>query len=39
VSGENFIMRNLRILILTHYCASDKIEKSDMGEACSAYGK
>ena len=24
--------------MLTQYCAGDKIEKSEMGEACSAYG-
>jgi hypothetical protein len=32
-------MRSLMIVILTHYCASDKIEKNGMGGACSAYGE
>jgi hypothetical protein len=36
--GENLIMRSFMILLLTHYCADDKIEKNEMGGACSAYG-
>jgi hypothetical protein len=28
----------LNDLYSTHYCAGDKIEKNDMGGACSAYG-
>jgi hypothetical protein len=26
------------ILLLTQYCAGDKIEKNEMGWACGAYG-
>ena len=26
------------IVLLTQYCSGDKIEKNEMGEACSAYG-
>ena len=25
-------------VLLTHYCAGDKIEKNEMGLACGAYG-
>jgi hypothetical protein len=25
-------------VLLTHYCAGDKIEKNEMGGACSTYG-
>jgi hypothetical protein len=27
-----------RDLLLTHHCAGDKIDKNEMGGACSAYG-
>jgi hypothetical protein len=27
------------VIILTHYCAGDKIEMNEMGGACSAYGE
>jgi hypothetical protein len=27
------------LLLLTHYCAGDKIEKNEMGGACSACGE
>jgi len=37
-SGENYIIRSLLIsLLLTQYCSGDKIEKNEMGGACSAY--
>ena len=26
------------LLLLTQYCAGDKIEKNEMGRACGAYG-
>jgi len=26
-------------VLLTHYCSGNKIEKSEMGGACSAYGR
>ena len=26
------------VSMLTQYCSGDKIEKNEMGEACSAYG-
>jgi hypothetical protein len=32
---SNFIDCNICV---SHYCASDKIEKNDMGGACSVYG-
>ena len=28
----------LRLVLLTQYCAGDKIEKNEMGWACGAYG-
>jgi hypothetical protein len=37
-SGENYVMRSLMILYITKYCAGDKLEKKEMGGACSAYG-
>ena len=38
-SGENYIMRSLRgSVLLTQYCLGDRIEKNEMGGACSAYG-
>ena len=38
-SGENYIMRSLMYsVLLTQYCSGDKIEKNEMGWACSAYG-
>ena len=36
-NGENYIKRSLMSLLLTQYCAGDKIE-NEMGGACSAYG-
>jgi hypothetical protein len=35
---KNCVMRSLMIILLTQYCSGDKIEKNEMGEACSAYG-
>ena len=29
---------NILLLLLTQYCAGDKIEKNEMGWACGAYG-
>ena len=29
---------HLNIFLFTQYCTGDKIEKNEMGEACSAYG-
>ena len=40
-SGENYIIRSLMICTpytIQSYCAGDKIEKNEMGGACSAYG-
>jgi hypothetical protein len=40
-SGTNISSRNVIIataLLLTHYCAGDKIEKNEMGGACSSDG-
>jgi hypothetical protein len=34
----NFIFVLISCLNYTHYCAGDKIEKNEMGGACSAYG-
>jgi hypothetical protein len=31
-------LKNNVFLLLTHYCAGDKIEKNEVGGACSAYG-
>jgi hypothetical protein len=31
-------MRNLCSVLLTQYCAGDKIEKIEIGGACSTYG-
>jgi hypothetical protein len=31
-------MRNLMIVLLTHYCSVDKIKKNEMGVACVACG-
>ena len=31
-------MRNLRSVLFTQYCASDKIEKNGMGGTCGACG-
>ena len=31
--------RKLREELLTQYCAGDKIEKNELGGACSAYGR
>jgi len=31
-------MGSLMIVLLTHCCLGDKIEKNEMGRACSAYG-
>jgi hypothetical protein len=36
-NGENFIMRSF--MICTQCCAGDKIEKNEMGRACSADGR
>jgi hypothetical protein len=38
VRGENYIMKTLMIFLLTQYFSGDKIEKNEMGGACSAYG-
>jgi hypothetical protein len=35
---SNFIMKSLMILLLIHHCASDKIEKNEIGWACSSDG-
>jgi len=35
--GENYIMRSLMICTAHQYCSGDKIEKNEMGGACSAY--
>jgi len=32
-------MRSLMICTATQYCSGDKIENSEMGGACSAYGE
>jgi hypothetical protein len=32
-------MRSVMVLLVTHYCAGNKIEKNEMDGACSAYGK
>jgi hypothetical protein len=37
--GENSTRVVSWSLFLTHYCAADKIEKNEMGAACSAYGE
>jgi hypothetical protein len=29
---------NNNLILLTQYCSGDKIEKNEMGGACSAYG-
>ena len=31
-------MRSLMAVLLTQYCASDKIKKNEMGGACGTYG-
>ena len=38
-SGENYIKRSLMICTPHPICSFDKIEKSEMGGACSAYGE
>ena len=38
MSGENYVMISLMTCTLTQYCAGDKIEKNEMGRACSVYG-
>jgi hypothetical protein len=35
---EKYIMRSLISVLLTQYISGDKIEKNEMGGACSAYG-
>jgi hypothetical protein len=37
-SGDNYIMRNLMICILTHYCSGNQIEKNEMGGTRGTYG-
>jgi hypothetical protein len=37
-NGENYVMRSLMISTPHPSCAGDKIEKNEMGEACSAVG-
>jgi len=37
-NGENYIMRSLMICTPHPYCSGDKIEKNEMGGACSVYG-
>jgi hypothetical protein len=37
--GEKYIMRRLMICIDHKFYSADKIEKNEMGGACSAYGK
>ena len=41
VTGEWRKLHNeeLNSLLLTQYCASDKIEKNEMGGACGTYGR
>ena len=36
--GFNSVFKGLKISVLTEYCSGDKIEKNEMGGACSAYG-
>jgi hypothetical protein len=31
-------MKSLKSVLLTQYCSGDKIEKNEMGGACSTYG-
>ena len=31
--------KTVRSVLLAQYCSDDKIEKNDMGGACSAYGR
>jgi len=38
-NGENYIMRSLMFCTAHPYCAGDKIEKNEMGGACSVYGE
>jgi hypothetical protein len=34
----NILIPSGRYVLLTHYCAGDKVEKNCMGGPCSAYG-
>ena len=36
--GKIYIYIYIRSVLLTQYCAGDKIEKNEMGWACGAYG-
>ena len=39
VTGEWRRLHNEESVLLTQYCSGDKIEKNEMGGACSAYGE
>jgi hypothetical protein len=34
-----YVKVKIKIVLLTHYCAGDKIEKNEMSRDCSAYGE
>jgi hypothetical protein len=38
VFQKSLLLLLLLLLLLTQYCLDDKIEKSEMGRACSMYG-
>jgi hypothetical protein len=37
-AGRKLHNEELNDVLLAHYCAGDKIEKNEMGGACSSYG-
>jgi len=39
VTGEWRKLRNEELYDLYQYCSGDKVEKNEMGRACSAYGE